>query len=77
MQMGDKPGKPVYHVRGYKVLKGLEALPPKLLEWTINVAGPKFLTSPETVPQGSQPNSTTWRVFKEAAEAGGYSRLCR
>ena len=31
MQMGDRPGKLVYHVRGYKVLKGLEALPPKLL----------------------------------------------
>lgn len=77
MQMGDQPGKLIYHVRGYKVIKGLEALPPQLLEWTIDVAGPKFLSSPETVPQGYQPNATTWRVFKEIAEAGAYSPTCR
>ena len=77
MQMGDRPGKLIYHVRGYKVQKGLEALPPKLIEWTIDVAGPKFLTAPESVPRGYQPNATTWRVFKEVAEAGGYSPLCR
>ena len=77
MQMGNTPGKLIYHVRGYKVLKGLEALPSQLLEWTVNVAGPKFLTSPDTVPQGYQANATTWRVFKEVAEAGAYSPLCR
>lgn len=77
MQIGDKLGKLVYHVREYKVLRGLEALPPELLEWTINVAGPKFLTSSETVPQGYQPNAATWRVFKEIAETGGYSTLYR
>ena len=32
IQMGNRPGKLMYHVRGYKVLKGLEALPSQPLE---------------------------------------------
>ncbi len=77
MQMGDRPGKLIYHVRGYKVLEGLEGLPSDLINWTIDVAGPKFLTSPTEVPRGYQPNATTWRVFKENALSGNYNPSCQ
>ena len=76
MQMGDRSGKLIYHVRGYKVLKGLDAMPAQLVNWTIDVAGPQFLTSPDQVPQGYTPNATTWRVFREAAASGAYIPSC-
>lgn len=75
--MSDQPGKLIYHVRGYKVLKGLDGLPNDLVNWTIDVAGPRFLTSPTQVPQGYQPNATTWRVFKETITSGNYDPTCR
>ena len=77
MQMGDRPGKLIYHVRGYKVMDGLDGLPESLMNWTIDVAGPKFLTAPDRVPQGYQPNATTWRVFKESLSVGSYDPNCR
>ena len=76
MQMGDRPGQLIYHVRGFKVLGGVDNLPQRLREWTINVAGEKFLRAPETVPTNYQPNATTWRVFKSALDAGEYQPEC-
>ena len=76
MQMGDRPGKLIYHVRGYKVMNGIEGLPESLVTWTRDVAGEKFLSAPETVPTGFAPNATTWRVFKDAFVNGEYSPTC-
>ena len=76
MQMGDLEGQLVYHVRGYKVLDGVEGLPPRLLEWTESVAGEKYLSAPETVPLSYSPNATTWRVFKEELDSGNYTPQC-
>ena len=77
MQMGDTTGHLVYHVRGYKVLGGVESLPPRLLNWTRNQAGEEFLTSPAYIPQSYEPNATTWRVFREAVESGDYRSECQ
>ena len=77
MQMGDRPGHLIYHVRGYKVLGGVSELPGQLLNWTQTVAGERFLRSPEFIPQSYQPNATSWRVFREALDSGAYSAECR
>ena len=76
MQMGDTRGYLVYHVRGYKVLGGVDELPGPLLEWTRNVAGEKFLKSPSFIPASYEPNETTWRVFRNALESGDYTPEC-
>jgi|GEM_PF-403980 len=76
MQMGDRPGQLVYHVRGYKVMGGVDALPDSLKQWTLDVAGEEFMRAPEEVPQGYTPNATTWRVFKAQLESGDYTPTC-
>lgn len=76
MQMGDRPGKLVYHVRGFKVAGGVDALPAALKTWTVDVAGEKFMHAPETVPTTYSPNATTWRVFKEILDNGSYQPSC-
>ena len=76
MQMGDTRGYLVYHVRGYKVLGGVDELPGPLVEWTRNVAGEKFLKSPSFIPASYEPNETTWRVFRNALESGDYTPEC-
>ena len=60
MQMGDRPGQLIYHARGYKVLGGVEALPPSLL-------------APDSIPDAYTSNATSWQVFKAAIDAGTYS----
>ena len=76
MQMGSEEGQLIYHVRGYKVLDGVEGLPQELLDWTRTVAGERFLHAPEEIPASYQPNATTWRVFKETLDSGAYTPSC-
>ena len=76
MQMGDRPGQLIYHVRGYKVLDGVDGLPEPLRRWTEDVAGASYLSAPEMIPQSYEPNATTWRVFRAAYEAGEYTPEC-
>jgi len=76
MHMGDAEGHLVYHVRGYKVMGGVDELPTQLLEWTRNHAGEEFLRSPEYIPQSYQPNATSWRVFRDAVDTGRYASEC-
>ena len=76
MQMGDTPGHLVYHVRGYKMLGGVDELPSELLNWTMNEAGTEFLTSPQSAPANYTPNATTWRVFESKLNDGTYSSDC-
>lgn len=71
--MGDRPGQLIYHARGYKVLGGVEALPPSLLAWTSDVAGEDYLRAPDSIPDAYTSNATSWRVFKAAIDAGTYS----
>ena len=77
MQMGDRQGNLVYHVRGYKVMGGVSELPAQLLNWTRTEAGEEFLRSPEFVPQSYQPNATSWRVFRDALDSGRYTSACQ
>ena len=76
MQMGDRPGKLIYHVRGYKVMNGIEGLPEPLVTWTREVAGEEFLRAPDSAPPGFSPNATSWRVFRDALVNGTYDPAC-
>ena len=72
MQMGQTPGKLVYHTFGHKLMGGVDELPESLKAYVMEKA-PKFLEAPSV---DTSPNDTSWRVFKKLVESGDYSPEC-
>ena len=61
MQMGQQPGKLVYHTHGFKVMDGFDGLPQALKDFVLE-RDPKFQFAPDT---DVSPNETSWKVFKK------------
>jgi len=72
MQMGQSPGKLVYHTFGRKLMGGVDELPEDLKAYVMDKA-PQFMEAPSV---DSYPNDTSWRVFKKLVESGDYSPTC-
>ena len=72
MQMGQQPGKLVYHTHGFKVMDGFDGLPQALKDFVLE-RDPKFQFAPDT---DVSPNETSWKVFKKKFESGEYDPVC-
>jgi hypothetical protein len=72
MQMGQTPGKLVYHTFGRKLMGGVDELPEDLKAYVMDKA-PQFMEAPAV---DTYPNDTSWRVFKQLVESGDYSPAC-
>ncbi len=72
MQMGQRPGKLVYHVVGRKLPGGVADLPQYLRDHVASNA-PEFLHAPES---DTGANATSWGVFRELVDSGQYSPAC-
>ena len=72
MQVGQTPGKLVYHTFGRKLMGGVDELPEDLKAYVMEKA-PKFMKAPSTQ---TSPNDTSWRVFKKLVESGEYNPEC-
>jgi hypothetical protein len=77
MQMGQKNGKLIYTVRGYKLANGWDDLPQKIKDKVIQSGKMEYMHAPESVPDGFVPNVTSWRYFKQQFEAGLYQPTCQ
>jgi len=73
MKMGQRPGKLVYHVQGYKVMEGWEGLPQDLREW-VEENAPEHQDAPEFWGWGD--NMTSWRYFESLVSDGEYDSSC-
>ena len=72
MQVGQTPGKLVYHTFGRKLMGGVDELPEDLKDYVMS-KDPKFMQAPAV---DTSPNETSWRVFKKLYESGEYSPEC-
>lgn len=72
MQMGQRPGRLVYHVTGHKLAGGIAALPGYIRDHVTSHA-PEFLRAPEA---DAGDNVTSWGAFRELVESGAYSPSC-
>jgi hypothetical protein len=72
MQMGQAPGRLIYHARGAKLAGGWDALPDKLRRY-VEERHPEYRHAPT---QDTSPNATSWRRFKAIYDAGEYEDTC-
>jgi hypothetical protein len=75
MQMGQKNGRLVYTVRGYKLPNGWDGLPQKIKDKVMMSDQLEYMHAPEEAYPG--PNMTSWRYFKQQFQAGQYQPTCQ
>jgi hypothetical protein len=72
MQMGQRPGQLVYHVTGRKLMNGWDEVPLHLRRF-VSEHGPTFEHAPT---EYTEPNATTWSVFRDRLESAEYQPRC-
>ncbi len=77
MQMGQKNGKLLYAVRGYKLPNGWQDLPQKIKDRVTQENKLEFMNAPSEIPDGFVPNMTSWRYFKQQFDSGNYQITCQ
>lgn len=70
MEMGDKPGKMVYHCRGKKLKNGYKELSPQVRAF-IEKEHPEYAEAPSNF---TAPNETSWTYFRKLLDAKGTPR---
>jgi predicted heme/steroid binding protein len=70
MEMGDRPGRMVYHCRGKKLTNGYADLSPSVRDF-VETHHAEYAHAPNNY---SSPNETSWTYFKKLLEAKGTPR---
>lgn len=73
MKVGQRSGKLIYHVQGYKVMDGWEGLPEDLREW-VEENAPEYQDAPSHLDWSE--NMTSWRYFERLLSEGDYDSSC-
>jgi hypothetical protein len=73
MQMGQRPGRLIYHALGRKLPGGFAELPEHVRELVMN-EDPSYANAPSAEREG--PNATSWSRFRDLIDAGRYQERC-
>lgn len=70
MEMGNRPGRLIYHCRGKKLKGGYGELSPSMRAY-VESKHPEYMSAPTDF---TRPNETSWSYFKKILEAKGTAR---
>ncbi len=72
MQMGQRPGRLIYHATGHKLPGGFDDLPERLRR-VVRDTAPEYARAPS---EDVSPNATSWTTFRALLESGEYVPAC-